>query len=65
MKKGSSFNLSSDIIVGHDSPSCTKGDEDYKEKRRPKGHDGKELQITIKKLWYQRSFLSCSADLGP
>ena len=63
--KSLSFNSSSEIIVGHDSPSCTKGDEDYWEKRRPKGQDGKELQMTIKELWYQRSYLSCSADLGP
>ena len=56
--------FSSEIIVGHDN-KCTDGDEKYWEKRRPKGQDEKQLLTTIKQLWYQRSYLSCAADLGP
>ena len=58
--------LSADIQVGHDS-KCTHNDEvneEYLEKRRPTGQERKELFYSIEQLWYQRSYLSCVADLG-
>ena len=54
---------SGDVQVGHE-PKCTGKNDEYWEKRNPTGQDGKELWKSIEQLWYQRSYLSCTADLG-
>ena len=59
--------LSGDIQVGHDS-KCTWANNDkvneYLAKRHPTGQIRKDLFHSIEQLWYQRSYLSCVADLG-
>ena len=58
--------LSGDIQIGHD-PQCTYTNpkvNEYLEKRHPQGQIRKELFYSIEQLWYQRSYLSCVADLG-
>merc|ERR1712131_44693 len=53
-----------DIHIGHDS-QCTNWERNdgYWAKRQPWGQDRTELFALMERNWYQRNYLSCTADL--